>query len=225
MNLGDLKGTLRTERLDDTVVPPQYDDELLNRAFNEAVRQVAIRKRLLQDRSTEECCVVDVAADQVEAPIHPRVLAIRSARWSTGRYPLRLTTLRRMDRDHPDWTTTPKDSEPRVLIVDAQEGHVLLWPTPSVAGTLQLAVWRVPLESEEMQHDDDEPVIPDTWHYDLLDWAEHLAYLSRDGELGDAARSEAAASRFAAKVGSLPTASAIRQWGVSPRNGQRAAFL
>jgi len=225
VNLGDLKGALRAERLDDTAVPPQYGDELLNRAFNEAVRQAALRKRLLLDRSSEECCTLTIAASQVEAPIHPRVLAIRSARWVGGRCPLELTTLRRMDRDHPDWTSTPADAEPRKLIVDAQEGHVLLWPAPSVAGTVQLAVWRMPLEAEEMEDDEDEPVISEVWHHDLLDWAEHLAYLTKDGEQGDAERSAAAAQRFAAKFGDLPKASAVRLWGVSPRGGQRASLL
>lgn len=224
MDLDALIGALRLERLDDTVTPPQYTTEVLTRAFNDAVRQVCIRKRLLLDRSTRQCCTVAIAADQASFRLHPRVLAIRSARFTGQRYPLRLTTLKVMDRDHPTWPDAPTGT-PQAIIVDADTGKGVLWPTPDTAGTLQLAVWRVPLESEEMEDGADEPVIADHMHYDLLDWAEHLAYLTKDGEKGDAERAEAAASRFGAKFGRLPSAHEIQRWGVSPPRGQRAEFL
>lgn len=224
MNLEQLEAKLRSERLDDTVEPYLYSSARVRDALNDAVRQAAIRKRLLLDRSTEECCSYAVAAEDANVFLHPRVLAVRSARWSGTATPLTLTTLKRMDRDRPDWPSEPA-KDPTHLIVDAQTGYVVLWPTPAAAGTLSLAVWRAPLESEELEEGDDEPVIDETFHIDLLDWAEHQCYLNKDGEAGDAQRAADAAARFTAKFGRLPTAHEIKCWALSPRRGQRAEFL
>lgn len=223
MTLGDLLDALRV-RLDDTVEPYLYDTPSLTAYLNDAVRQAAIRKRLLLDRTTPECCRATVDAGQAEVRIHPDVLALRSVRWSGSTRPLKLTTLKVMDRDRPEWTTAPQD-HPTHVIVDAQSGAIVLWPTPHVAGTLAMAVWRVPLETEQMESPDDEPVIEPVWHRDLLDWAEHLAFLTKDGETRDEARATAAAGRFEAKFGRLPSAHEIKCWGIAPPRGQRAEFL
>lgn len=222
MTLGDLLALLR-QRLDDNVEAYHYSDAFLTGCLNDAVRQAAIRKRLVLDRTTAEACTYTVAADQQAVVLHPRVLAIRSARFTDVTTPLKLTTLKVMDKDHPDWPGTT--GAPDRLIVDAQSGSVLLWPTPETAGTLSLSVWRAPLDTEEMEGDDDEPVIDEVFHRDLIDWAEHLAYLTKDGEEGDIARSNAAENRFTAKFGRLPSAHEIKCWGLSPPRGQRAEFV
>lgn len=224
MNLEQLEAKLREERLDDTAVPPLYSSDRIRDAFNDAVRQATIRKRLILDRTTEECCVYPVVAAQTDVLQHPRVLAVRSARFTGNPNPLKLTTLKVMDKDCPDWPSTTA-ATPTHLIVDAQSQTLVLWPAPAESGTLSLAVWRAPLELEEMESPDDEPVIDETFHIDLLDWAEHLCYLTKDGETGDAQRAADAAARFGAKFGRLPSAHEIKCWGLSPPRGQRAEFL
>lgn len=223
MNLDDLIRAYR-DRMDDHAVPPLHSDPQCTAFFNDAVRQASIRKRLILDRNNEECCLAPVAAGQVEVELHKRVLAIRSARWSASTTPLQLTTLKVMDRDCPEWPSTP-NGVPTRLIVDAQSGSVVLWPAPALAGQLSFAVWRAPLDIEEMADGQDEPLIDEAWHADLLDWAEHLGCLTKDGEAGDPARSAAAEGRFTAKFGRLPSAHEIKCWAISPRRGQRAEFL
>jgi hypothetical protein len=111
--------------------------------------------------------------------------------------------------------------------VDRETGKIDLWPTPQTAGTLTLSVWRAPLESEEIFEGDFEldPVIDEAFHLDLLDWAEHWLYLTKDGETGDPERAAAAEQRFTAKFGRLPSAHEIKCWGLGKGRGQRAAFL
>lgn len=228
MELRDLIDRLRAPaRLDDAVEEYQFSDADCVIALNDAVRQACIRKRLLLDTRTEECCTyaVDVDGDDPEwVELHKRVLAIRTARWSESDCPLTLTTLKVMDRDCPDWPSVDADT-PTHIIVDAQSGFIQLWPTPDEDGTLTLAVWRSPLESEELEDDGDEPVIDETFHEDLLDWAEHRLYSGRDAESSDASKSAEAEARFTQKFGRLPSAHEIKCWGLSPPRGQRAEFL
>ena len=212
------------KRLDDEAAQPLYSDDDLIAALNDAVRQASIRKRLLLDRTTAECCIYAVAAGQAEVALSPAVLALRSVRWSGSDAPLTLTTLKVMDREQPCWPTDDQDC-PTMVIVDAQTGSIVLYPTPAEAGTLTCAVWRMPLEAEEMEGGGDEPIIEAHWHRDLIDWAEHYCYLTKDSEAGDPARAEAAAQRFTAKFGRLPSAMEIRMWGLKHRSGQTAQLL
>lgn len=211
-------------RLDDTVEPYRWSDAVLTEHANDAVRQFAIRKRLILDRSTAEVCSYAVDADATTVTLHDAVLSVRSARWSDrNEGPLHLTTLKRMDRNFPDWPNQAAGT-PSHLILDANTGSVELWPKPSAAGTLSLAVWRTPLESEKLESDDDEPVIDRVFHRDLLDWIEHLAFLTPEGEAGDLERSDRAGQRFTSKVGPLPNAHSMRLWAIGRGRGAQAHF-
>lgn len=225
MEAGDLLTKFRV-RVDDLAEPPLYSDEEVYAFLNDAVRQAALRKRLLLDNSTAEVCVyaVDAGTEGIATvTVHPRVLAVRAARWSGSTTPLTLTTLRVMDRDRPCW---PSDTAaiPTHVIVDRESGKIDLWPAPAEAGTLTLAVWRLPLGDEEIEGESDEPVVDEAFHLDLLDWMEHLAYLQKDSEAEDLRRAALAEQRFTAKFGRLPSAREIKLWGIAPARGQRAEF-
>lgn len=226
MEAGDLLARFAT-RVDDHAEPPLYSTEERYEFLNDAVRQAALRKRLLLDNSTAEVCVyaVDGLDDgYATVTLHSRVLAVRSARWSGSTTPLCLTTLKVMDKDRPDWPSA-EASIPTHLIVDRESGKIDLWPAPAENGTLTLAVWRLPLDSEVCESESDEPVVDDVFHIDLIDWMEHLAYLDKDSEKNDPVRAKAAEDRFTAKFGRLPSAREIKLWGIAPARGQRAQFV
>jgi len=226
MEAGDLLARFAT-RVDDHAEPPLYSDEERYAFLNDAVRQAAIRKRLLLDNTTAEVCVyaVDAGTEGIATvSLHSRVLAVRSARWSESTYPLALTTLKVMDKDHPEWPSETA-REPTHLIVDRESGKIDLWPAPADAGTLTLAVWRLPLVEEEVESEEGEPVVDEVFHVDLIDWMEHLAYLQKDSEQNDLQRANAAEARFTAKFGRLPSAREIKLWGIAPPRGQRAQFV
>lgn len=226
MEAGDLLTKFRV-RVDDLAEPPLYSDEEAYAFLNDAVRQAALRKRLLLDNSTSDVCVyaVDAGTEGIATvALHSRVLAVRSARWSGSTTPLALTTLKVMDQDRPEWPTETAGLPTR-LIVDRESGKIDLWPVPAEAGTLTLAVWRLPLDTEACEAETDEPVVDEAFHIDLIDWMEHLAYLQKDSEQNDPARANAAEARFTAKFGRLPSAREIKLWGIAPARGQRAQFV
>jgi hypothetical protein len=220
--LADLIALSRV-RLDDTVEPYRWDDDTITEHANDAVRQAVIRKRLILDRTTAEVCSYAVAADASAVTLHSTVLAIRTARWSGSTEPLALTTLKRMDSAQPDWPSEDAGI-PTHLILDADTGKVTLWPAAAEAGTLALAVWRTPLEDELLEGDEDEPVIDEAFHRDLLDWIEHLAFLTPEGEAGDLQRSDRAETRFTAKFGAMPSAHSMKLWALGRGRGQTAQF-
>lgn len=226
MEAGDLLALFR-RRVDDTAAQPLYEDAQVYDFLNDAVRQAALRKRLLLDNSTAEVCVYAVdglTEGYATVTLHSRVLAVRSARWSGSTTPLHLTTLKVMDKDRPDWTSATA-SIPTHLVVDRESGKIDLWPAPEEDGTLTLAVWRLPLDVEECEDESDEPAVDEVFHVDLIDWMEHLAYLQKDSEQNDLQRSAAAESRFTNKFGRLPSAREIKLWGIAPPRGQRAQFV
>lgn len=228
MDAGDLVARFRV-RVDDSTNPPLYSDEVAYGFLNDAVRQAAIRKRLLLDATTEAVCVYDVEGDDdaegsASVSIHDRVLAIRSARWSGSTTPLCLTTLKVLDKDRPEWPSQVANV-PTHLIVDRQTGKVDLWPAPAEDGTLRMCVWRLPLESEEVEGESDEPIVDAVFHTELIDWMAHLAYLQKDSETEDQQRAVMAERRFTETFGRLPSAHEIKCWGLSPPRGQRPAFI
>lgn len=232
MERRQLRELLR-DRLDDHNVPPLWSDDELNGYLSASVQQACIRTRMLQESVAPELTRIELIAGQALYTLHPSVLAIRSASLLLAKRTCELTTTRQMDRDYPAYQVRTTDGSGRdtYLVLDEQKGHIRVWPTPQapsdplVPEVLVLSVWRLPTEIEAMDSDADEPVLPVHQHEDLIDWAEHLAYLKIDAETRDVGRSNEAAGRFAAKFGQSPTWRQIQLWGLSPRRGSQARFV
>jgi hypothetical protein len=109
-------------------------------------------------------------------------------------------------REQCDWATR-SCSRPYKLV--HLRGEVRLWPTPSVAGTLQLAVYRLPLSP--MEADEDTPEIDEQHHDGLVDWMVYKAYQTKDGEQGDRERSQDALALFEARFGPRDSADVRRR--------------
>jgi hypothetical protein len=232
VTLQDLIAELRESRLSDNVEPYLWSDDELTRHINDAVRQVCIRQRSLVETQNTDICQIAVAAGQRLVKLHPSILAVRFA-YPVG-YPPNSDcqpkgiTAKRLFRCQPFWdqdTTTTGPME--FWIPDYQTGYLALYPLPSAAFTLQLGVWRMPLDVEQMETADlqGEPVIAPHWHADLLDWAEYKAFSRPDADTEQLQKAESAAQTFTAKIGRLPSATEVLLWGVSPLVGTTAEFL
>lgn len=232
MERRELRDLLR-DRLDDHNVPPLWEDDKLNGFLSTAVQQACIRSRLLQESVDPELTRIELIEGQALYTLHQQVLGIRSASLLIAKRPCELTTSKQMGKDFPGYQVRGEDGRCRdtYLVLDEQRGHVRVWPTPQAPAdpllpeTLVLTVWRLPTEVEAMDSDADEPALPLHMHEDLIDWAEHLAYLKADAETRDVGRTNEAAGRFAAKFGELPSWRQIQLWGFSPRRGARARFV
>lgn len=223
MNRADLLLRLRRDYLDDTVERYLWTTEALGDFLGDAQRQVCLRKRALIDSRTPGVATLAIAANARGVRLDPAVLAVRSCRIAGACEPLRGITAKRLWKSEPAWDTSDAGT-PSFWVPDYQEGWLYFDRPVAVASTLNLSVWRMPLADEMLEEDDDEPVIAEHWHQDLLDWAAYRAFNVKDSELYDEVRADRALRTFEAKVGRLPSMTEVRLWGISPIVGVPAEF-
>ena len=88
------------------------------------------------------------------------------------------TTRSEMDSYFKTWNQ--KRGDPRSYISEI-EGELTLLPIPILASTLTMIVSRFPI-SDMSDLNADSPEIPEKYHFDLIDWICHLAFLKRDAD-------------------------------------------
>ncbi|KLD65427.1 hypothetical protein [Dyella japonica] len=229
MNLGLLRQSLREEILDDAVEPFLWSDDTLNRYLNNAVREACIRARMLRDDASSATSVCRVAVDPATSgrvAIDPSIIAIRSGSLSDGLHPLWAVSSNDMDRLEPGWDAgRMEQGTPRYIVMDLAQKVVQLWPRPSAALTLQLRVWRMPLATELMVEDDDEPVVhlPDA--EELRHWAAHEAFLKRDEDTINEDASSKHLALFEQRFGSRPSFHEMARWADSPPRVRRTTMF
>lgn len=196
-------------RSDDNVSPPHVSDEDYAPLASEAEQEACIRARLLRDDTSEGVASYPIAIGQATIDLDPSVDVIESAEFkgTTGRR--RNVTLTGMDwiRDQCDWST--RTSSAPCALAHVSRGQARLWPTPSVAGTLFLSVYRLPLNP--LEDLDDEPEIDSDHHLGLVDWMLYRVYNDKDGELYDPERASAALAAFEDRFGERPSADVRRR--------------
>lgn len=217
MRLDELRASLR-EMLNDITEPQLWTDDTLDRYLNNAVREACIRARLLKEDadSLPELCEINFDAGQARIKHAAEILVIRSGTIVGQCQKLWALTAESMDRREPEWDSTSEPGTPRYLVMDLAQKAVRLYPTPDTAGVLRLRVWRMPLASELMVKDADVPVITLPDAEELRHWAAHEAYLVKDPDTNDAARSANHLALFEQRFGSRPSLHDMARWADSP---------
>ena len=230
MNLNDLIGHVRRD-LDDMVNNPYlYSDEELTGWLNQAVLEAAIRARLLKDdaRTNPTMCALAVTAGQYDVAISDLIFVVRHAHMAAGSRPLLRVTTKTLDRLEPGWDQlTPADiaGTPKYLVMDVSQGLVRLHPPTAAADTLNIRVWRKPLEDEVLELPDDEPAVRITDPEALKHWALRCAYLVKDSELYDPERATQHEGIFEARFGKRPTEHEMQRWLDNPPTAPRGHFF
>ncbi|MFM9922748.1 DUF6682 family protein [Variovorax sp. H27-G14] len=212
MNLQELIAAYRDES-DDNAVPPLCTDERLTRFANEGQVEACRRALVLTD-STSALCTISYAAGDATITIDPRILEVRSA--SIGSEEMMLRTVEQVGCAWPSWRTDTLRNVPSVLIRGLDSGKLHLYPRPAVGGTIQLAVYRLPLAP--LVDDEDVPELRLEWHQSLVDWMLYRAYSRRDSEQLDPKIAGEALARFEAEFGTR-TGARNEDWS---RNGSVA---
>jgi hypothetical protein len=192
------------------------------------VREACIRGRLLKSDASRfpAICEIAVVADTSDYDFDPAILVIRSAILEGEADKLTTVTSQSMDKLYPGWDNgTAVTGTPTHMVMDLEQKAITLYPTPDEAFTLRLRVWRVPLQSELMEEDDDEPVIDLPDPEELKHWAAYEAYLKKDGETYDPQRSAAHLDQFESRFGKRPTLHDMARWADSPTSVRRAHFF
>ncbi len=209
----DLRGLIDVarQRIDDEVWPYHIDDPVLAGFASEGEREAAIRGRLIYDDTTAAITSIAVVAGQHTYTLDPLIDAIDAVSFT------RADSLRPRDLDLTGLDSLREDdawqmrisSRPYKAVHLEPQSAIRIWPQPSQAGTLALAVYRAPLY--DLEEDDDEPEIPARHHDGLVSWMLYRVYSSKDSELNDDARAGAALAEFTSRFGERNTADVMRR--------------
>lgn len=218
MNRGELRAATRTV-LDDATAPYLWPDEDINRRLNNAVREACLRARLLRADadSDPDQCLLSVAKDTVMVALDPTILVVRSASLSDGARPLRMSSSDDMDKLEPGWDAGRGETgTPQYAVMDIAQKVLRLWPKPAADVTVQLRVWRVPTEDEQMTQDKDTPavILPDA--EELCHWAAYECYMVADSETFNANAAAEHLQMFTHRFGQRPNLHEMARWADTP---------
>lgn len=186
-----------------------WSDETLVRYINEAQRRFARLGLVLRDGTTPEVTEVTLETDQDTYLLHPSVLGVISARFSTDTGDLARAghaafgTYQRPDNTYfdPAFLEAMPPGKPLAYSTDEEIGvddydarsnvSMRIYPKPSVqynGTTLKLRVVRLPLENLTTNNLHARPEIPESHHLEILDWAAYLALRIVDVDAGNPGR-------------------------------------
>lgn len=252
MNLESLREVVRS-RADDKIAPNLWSDDEIKLFLNEAVSEAAVRAKLIYDEDSS-ICRIPVVYGKAVYTLHPSIYEIvgawlvkdndqNNARLLFGVSQSLLDSSnvfhRRTDfnsyyryfgNSFPYWLGTNwrnQTGEPRYYIQD--QARIQLVPKPiqvtgSTPESIKLGVFRTPTEDEEMECDDDKPVIPAHWHQRLVDWALFRMYSKKDAETYDPNRAALAQAAFEDSFGKRVDANVVRKRNQRTRRTVACAF-
>jgi len=195
-------------RADDGVEPYQLEDAQVFAFLSEGEREACLRGAPIFDTVTADVVLYAVAADQATVTLNSLVLRVDHAQFeseSGGRArKLCLTGMDEIRARCPVSSATRPD-----YACHESRTSLRLYPAPTVAGTLTLDVYRLPLL--DIEDDTDEPEIPLELHDGLVDWVLYRLYSTKDSELYDLDRAAIALRDFTERFGERRNADAMRR--------------
>lgn len=204
MNLEQLIAQFRIDA-EDLVQPYLWPDEWVAPWLTEAVSEAAVRGRLLFEAADPAICEIAVTAGVATYPLHKSLYELEHLRFKAAgagnSERVRLKTREELDRIRPGWRDRA-DSQPCFAIQD--DTRITLVDRPSVAGTLYVEGYRLPLRA--LVNDNDKPEINEAHHRHLVHWALYRAFSKPDADGRDPGRAAAAEAAFTAYFGPLPDA-------------------
>lgn len=225
MDLEDLLDDLR-RKVDDTAHPQLYSDSQLTDWLNDAVEEVCIRTRCLQDSSSAVCSVA-VEEDERSIALDPSIFVVRSARIDGQARRLELKNSAWLDENYPGWDDDALTitGVPQYAVFDTDQHTLQVYPTPDDDYTLKLRVWRGAIDDEKLESESDVPIIPERYHRHLALFAAGLAFDDKDSEKYDPERADRLNAKFDTYVGPPVSAQALRLMGTSRIRGVKAHFV
>lgn len=197
-------------RADDRAEPYFMSDAQVLALLTEAEQEACQRSHPIFDYDTAEVVEYAIAAEQSSVALDPRVLRVDHATFTPA------GALRgcRMELTGIDAIRDMQDGRTVISSRPSHAAHsgrstLTLYPAPSVAGTLRLDVYRLPLY--DIEDSFDEPEIPAELHIGLVDWVLYRVYDTPDMELTDPQRAQRALADFTVRFGERRTGDAQRR--------------
>lgn len=211
MTLTELIRRFRLEARDN--VAPGYlnTDQDITMWLNDAVREAAIRGRLIRDSVTAGVAKIDYIDGTQVYRLHPSVfeiIAVRLHRPDGKRgHPLYLRSREWLDRNARHWRDDPVRYRHDNFVVQ-DDTTLELVNTYEPGDAIWLDCYRTPLSP--MRAPNDEPEIHEMHHEYLVHWALHKAFSVPDADMMDANRAEKAEREFTKYFGPRPDSDARR---------------
>jgi hypothetical protein len=209
-----------------------WSDAELTFFANRAVEEACFRSRLLLDSTTPETCIIDVVSGQHSYPISPKLTNIRRVhmlgnqmdnaieqtsrtnldngrfdrRFSTTTYQYRSFAHSRSADRYDNYRWEHQEGLPQFYLLDLNALTIRFFRIPTSDYTATLTVERMPL-ADMVDPALDEPEIPSQYHYDLISWIRHLAFLKRDDDTINGPLSQKGEADFTRVFGNRPDAS------------------
>ncbi len=202
MTLEDFIDEFRRVR-DDSASGQLWSDDEITTYANDAVKEACERALLIEDRLTDDCCLVSLEADTASYELHASVLKVK--RVTIDGRPLRETSVEAEDQADGFWEN--RTGTPQRYMRDG-DSSIRFVPTPIAAADVQLTVYRTPLVPMVSGNS---PEIKDLYHLRLMPWIYRCALLKTDSETFDKEGSAINEGIFTASFGQRPDANVQRK--------------
>lgn len=187
----------------DLVEPFLFRKEWVAQWSVDAEAEAAIRGRLLHESDDAAVCEIDVSAGTSAYPLHAALYELSHVSFrcagSAERRQLMLVSPEYLDSVMPAWRD--RDGEPKYLIQN--DSSVRIVPRPSVAGTVLLEGFRLPM-AVLATTPSDALEIGVAHHRHLIHWMLHRAFSLPDAETLDLGRAADAEQAFTGYFGMRP---------------------
>ena len=192
-NLSDI---FRAE-VDDTVTPYLWSDIEVLGYIDEAQKAFARRTELFYDSVTPAITSIAIVAGAGTVALDPRILRIRRAKLASQTKALVLTNLAELDAS---WNWESATGTPTVLVQDLSVNTGQLIPSPQAADTLNLWVYRDPINVIAALTDVLEVADPLDMRLGLLTYMKSIAYGKNDSDIHNEVLAKMATVAFNAYV-------------------------
>lgn len=185
--------------------PYLFADEDITDWLNDAVKEAAIRGRLIYDSTTTGVCTIATVPNVSIYALHESMYEIDSICWVNNDLQTRtvdalsLVSQEDMGDIWRDWRTRDYGTPEYAIQHDT---NIRLVPAPNVAGEIALEGYRTPLVP--MALDTDQPEINTIHHKYLIHWALHEGFSVPDAETFDPNKADKAEKRFTDYFGERP---------------------
>lgn len=193
MNSTELKDKFRLEVFD-TVVPYLWSDEEIFEYMDDAQKMFCRYGEGIPD-STSVVTQISYAAGDIWAPLDERILKIRKASLASNYRNVELANFEDIGHNTQDDYKNPiflelDDSTGDVsrIVLGMEQDQIRLVKIPTVADTINLIVFRLPMD--DITADGQDLEIHRQHHVHLLHWMKHRAYSKHDSETFNKGKAE-----------------------------------
>jgi hypothetical protein len=182
------------DEVNDAEEPYLWSDASVLDYIGEAEVEFCRRTDGIGDATTVEVCELDIVAGTQWYDLHEKVLKIRGAHRGDTGDPVDVLNVE--DMATRGMRFDGKAGTLRALITGIEERRIRVWPVPTETFTVQLTVFRTPLNPISQDNDSGTFEIGAEHHPFLLDWVKHLAYSKHDAETFDRTKAAEHEQRF-----------------------------